>query len=304
MHGLIITNQIVSSHIEYKVNRLIDEFSKLNVKIDVMKNDGTIAMIENSEIVINISMYDFVIYMDKDIYLARLLEKSGYRLFNTANFIKLCDDKMLTYIYTANKGIKMIKTISNPLVYYDLNSLPYESFLKHVEKELGYPLIMKRVYGSLGIGVYLINNYDELVKAYKKHAFEPLIFQEYQRASRGYSIRVIVIDGQVIGAFKRINGTDFRSNYSDSASSTVLDNPTKYLEFAQNIAEKLQIEYAGIDLLDDVNGQPILCEINSNAFFEEFEKVTGINVASQFAKMVLSKVRAKKEETDEKEIIF
>ena len=52
----------------------------------------------------------------------------------------------------------------------------------------------------------------------------------------------------------------------------------------------MHIEYAGIDLLFGENDEPILCEINSNAFFEEFEKVTGINAAAAFAEMVISKV--------------
>ena len=58
----------------------------------------------------------------------------------------------------------------------------------------------------------------------------------------------------------------------------------------QKIANILKIEYAGIDLLFSENGDPILCEINSNAFFEEFEKVTNINVAKKFAEMVIRKV--------------
>jgi glutathione synthase/RimK-type ligase-like ATP-grasp enzyme len=30
-------------------------------------------------------------------------------------------------------------------------------------------------------------------------------------------------------------------------------------------------------------GEPILCEVNSNAFIEGIEKVTGVNVASAYA---------------------
>ena len=74
-----------------------------------------------------------------------------------------------------------------------------------------------------------------------------------------------------------------------------LQNNKKYHEFAQKIADILNIEYAGIDLLDDKNGQPILCEINSNAFFEEFEKVTGLNVAKAYAEMVIRKIKDEQE---------
>ena len=104
----------------------MEEFNKLNIHVDVFVNNGTLAAIENNDVVINLPKADFVFYFDKDIYLARLLEKVGYRLFNRADFIKLCDDKMLTFIACANNGIKMPKTIAGPLVYTDLEEKNYD----------------------------------------------------------------------------------------------------------------------------------------------------------------------------------
>ena len=45
-----------------------------------------------------------------------------------------------------------------------------------------------------------------------------------------------------------------------------------------------------VDFMFLETGEPILCEINSNAFFEEFEKVTGINVAKEYALMIKRKI--------------
>ena len=113
MHGLIITNQELG-HSEYKINRFKEEFLKLGVSLDVVKNDGTLAEIKDNNIQLNIPKCDFIIYLDKDIYLARMLEKSGKRLFNRADFIKLCDDKILTFIKCADMGIKMPDTFAGP----------------------------------------------------------------------------------------------------------------------------------------------------------------------------------------------
>lgn len=293
MHGIMIVNQEIG-HNKYKVARLKEEFDSRGVQTSLFINDGTLACIENNEIKINLPKCDFVIYMDKDIYLARLLEKAGYRLFNRADFIKLCDDKMLTFIACANLNIKMPLTISAPLVYYSLQET-HLNFLKEVENKLGYPLVVKKVYGSLGEGVYLVNNYEELSKLYSQIARNPIIFQKYVKSSYGKSIRVLIIDGKVFGSFIRKNNSDFRSNYSDTASGEILQNKEKYESFAQEIANKLNIEYAGIDLLDDGDGSPTLCEINSNAFFEEFEKVTKLNVAKAIAEMIIKKVNHEQE---------
>ena len=288
MYGIIIHNQAIG-HNAYKIDRFIEEFNKLGVKIDVFINDGTRAIIKDNVVHINLPKADFVLYLDKDIYLARLLEKAGYRLFNKADFIKFCDDKMLTFIGCANKGIRMPKTISGPLVYSDLEESNY-SFLDQVIKELGLPMVIKKVYGSLGEGVYLAKDYNELRSIYTQIARNPIVFQEYIKSSFGKSIRVLIIDGKVFGAFIRKNTRDFRSNFGDTAGGEQLQNGQKYLDFAQEIADKLNIEYAGIDLLVCEDGEPILCEINSNAFFEEFEKVTKLNAAKQCALMVIRKI--------------
>ncbi len=288
MNGIIIVNQTIG-HNEYKIQRFKEEASKRNIQLDVFVNDGTLAKIVNDRIVINLPKADFVFYLDKDIYLARLLEKYGYRLFNRADFIKMCDDKMLTFIACANREIKMPKTIAGPLVYTDLNKSNY-LFLDKVSDELGFPMVVKKVYGSLGEGVYLVKDKIELKELYSSIARNPIIFQEYIKSSYGQSIRVLIIDGKVFGSFIRKNSYDFRSNYGELASSKKLANPQKYEGFAQKIADKLQIEYAGIDLLVQENDEPILCEINSNAFFEEFEKVTGLDVAHAVMDMVVRKV--------------
>lgn len=289
MNGIIIVNQTIG-HNQYKIDRFKTEFSKKGVYLDVFVNDGTLAEIKNNEIKINLPAANFVLYLDKDIYLARLLEKAGFRLFNKADFIKLCDDKMLTFIACANEGIRMPKTIAGPLVYTDLQESNYK-FLDSIIKEIGLPMVVKKVYGSLGEGVYLVNTKEELINLYSEIARNPIIFQEYVKTSFGKSIRVLIIDGKVFGSFIRKNKYDFRSNYGEEASSKILENPAKYEGFAQEIANKLHIEYAGIDLLVYEDDDPILCEINSNAFFEEFEKVTGLNVAAAYADMIINKVK-------------
>ena len=289
MNGIIIINQEIGHNV-YKIKRYKEEFSKLGISLDVFVNDGTLAMIKDNELSINLPKCDFIIYLDKDIYLARILEKAGYRLFNKADFIKLCDDKALTNIACASRGIKMPDTITGPLFYSQELKEENFKFLDDVIAKLGLPLILKRVYGSLGLGVYLIKTKEELIEAYKEHCRAPILFQKYVGSSYGVSARVIIIDKKVVGGFIRYNKTDFRSNYGDNASSRPLKEGDKCFELASYIAKELDIEYAGIDFMFLESGEPILCEINSNAFFEEFEKVTGINVAKEYALMIKRKI--------------
>ena len=160
MNGIIIINQEIGHNV-YKIKRYKEEFSKLGISLDVFVNDGTLAMIKDSELKVNLPACDFIIYLDKDIYLTRILEKAGYRLFNKADFIKLCDDKALTNIACASRGIKMPDTITGPLFYSQELKEENFKFLDDVIAKLGLPLILKRVYGSLGLGVYLIKTKEK-----------------------------------------------------------------------------------------------------------------------------------------------
>ena len=137
MNGIIIVNQTIG-HNQYKIERFKEEFAKKGVSLEVFINDGTLAEIKNNNIVINLPKNDFVLYLDKDIYLARLLEKSGYRLFNRADFIKMCDDKMLTFIRCADECIKMPNTIifwkiNNNVIIFDFrkSSIVNENFKRN-----------------------------------------------------------------------------------------------------------------------------------------------------------------------------
>ena len=231
MKGVIIVNQEVG-HNRYKIDRLTDEFKKENVEISVLVNDGTLAKIENNNVNLNFEA-DFVIYCDKDNYLARFIEKAGIRMFNRADFIKLCDDKVLTYIECCNKGIRMPKTFAGPLMYREPHNDDY-LFLNTIIKELGFPLIVKKVYGSLGEGVYLVNTYKELADLYTNIYRNPILFQQYIASSYGRSLRILIIDGKVFGGFVRFNHADFRSNYGDTADGATIENSERYFAFAQD----------------------------------------------------------------------
>ena len=62
MNGIIIVNQHVG-HNEYKIKRFLEEFSKINIDLQVFKNDGTLAKIENSIIKSSLPRCDFVLYL-------------------------------------------------------------------------------------------------------------------------------------------------------------------------------------------------------------------------------------------------
>ena len=288
LKGLIITNGYgLAEGIKHQVSRLSEEFLKRGVQIDIKRNNELHVYVDKGDIIYHLPKYDFVLYLDKDRYVADMLERSGYRLFNKTEAICKCDDKMLTHICLANTGIKMPTSISSTLCYTDNGNRDY---LKDVEKKLGYPMIVKENYGSLGKQVYLVNNFAELKQIEDKLIHIPHIFQEFISSSKGLDYRVIVIGHKVVAYMKRENKNSYLSNLATGGSASVIELPKEFLDVAVKCSEILGLDYCGVDILQGPNGEPIVSEVNSNAFYEGIEKTTGINVAGAYADYIINKI--------------
>ena len=64
----------------------------------------------------------------------------------------------------------------------------------------------------------------------------------------------------------------------------------EYIEICEKTANILNLDYCGIDILEGEDGKPVVCEVNSNAFFNEAEKVTGVNIAGAYAKHIVNEM--------------
>lgn len=284
---IVINGFALADGIKNQVGRLTEELKARKISVDVKKNTEILAFIKDGNVKVNVGKYDFVLYLDKDRYVAHLLEKEGYKLFNCIDSIKKCDDKMLTHIALANEGIKMPTTISSTLCYNDNGNRDY---LDKVEKELGYPMIIKENYGSLGRQVYLAKNRKELNKIEDELIHVPHIFQKFISSSKGKDFRVIVIGGKVIAYMKRENKNSYLSNLAQGGTSYKVELPKSYLEIATKVAKILTLDYCGVDILEGPSGEPIISEVNSNAFYEGIEKTTGVNVAAAYVDYIIKKI--------------
>ena len=87
------------------------------VETDVLRNGCFPAYLRRESIAAAwAEQYDFAVYLDKDKYLSKLLERAGMRLFNSSDAVEACDDKLLTAI--ALTGVApMPKTLPAPLCY-------------------------------------------------------------------------------------------------------------------------------------------------------------------------------------------
>ena len=282
MKGIVLLNAYTkSAGANRQASRIAEELNALGVQTEMRLNGAFDADIFSSRVRLA-QKPDFVVYLDKDKYLSRLWEKEGVRLFNSADGVEVCDDKMLTYISLANGGVEIPDTLPAPLCYYP-DARVREEYCRVVEERLGYPLVVKKSFGSWGMDVNLIQNFAELTKIAEEYKLFPHLYQKYIAAKRGEDTRVLVIGGKAVAAMRRRNDGDFRSNIELGGRGYPAEITKSYREISERAARLLSLDYCGIDLLEGEDGRPIVCEVNSNAFFNEAEKVTGVNIAGAYA---------------------
>ena len=289
-NGLAIVNAyVILPGAQHFYERMAEELAKRGVTLHLSTNAQIFSYIDSKG---NLSGtkpdVDFVLYLDKDLFASYMLEMKGLRLFNSARSIELCDDKMLTHLALANQGIKMPKTISGPLNY---STEENPEFVKNLEKEFSFPFVAKENFGSLGREVFLLNNHEDLVKNEKELGHSPRLYQEFISSSRGHDFRLIVVGGKYVTGMKRSSDNgDFRSNIGLGGHGEKVEMPKAYIEMAEKAAKILKLDYCGIDILEGPAGEPILDEVNSNAFIEGIEKVTGMNVAGAYADFIVKTI--------------
>lgn len=284
MKGIITVNAYIKTESQIsQADRIAEELKNLGCDVQVTRNLNLCRITDGK---LSANDYDFCVFLDKDKACARMLEKSGTRLFNCAKAIELCDNKILTHIALSNNGINMPDSVYAPLCYYRDANIS-EEFLLQVEYTLGFPLVAKKCYGSLGAGVYLIKNRAELREFEENNKLIEHFYQRFINCGAGEDIRVLLIGGKYLCSMKRTNTNDFRSNVElgGKGENYVADGQLIYL--CEKVAAILNLDYCGIDILTDQNGVRYVCEVNSNAFFAEAERVCKINVAKSYAQHIV-----------------
>lgn len=279
MKGIILINAF-SSIGESQANRLQEEFNSLGQSVEIVRN-----LPKN----LNVDI-DFCIFLDKDIYSARILEKRGVRLFNNAKAVEICDDKVLTYV-VLDGIVPEPPTVPCSFSYLNASALGEE--IGYVEETLGYPLVLKICKQSRGEGVFLIDSRNHLIEAIEKYRTTPHLYQKYISYAKGRDTRVIVIGKKVVASMSRQNPNDFRSNVEVGGECLAVSIDDKMQEIAVKVSEVLDLDYCGIDFLTDEFGNHYVCEVNSNAFFKGIERATKVNVARAYATHVLSQLQQK-----------
>ncbi len=145
-------------------------------------------------------------------------------------------------------------------------------------------IIVKPLFGNGGAGVFRIREDDEnlhsLLEMFFRASREPLMIQRYEKAVRQGDKRIILADGEPIGAINRVPADgEARSNMhvgGKAAQSTLTPRETEICRRIGPMLHERGLVFVGIDVIGDW-----LTEINvtSPTGLQEIDRFDGGNTA-------------------------
>lgn len=257
----------------------------------IFKNNDLLSLLttNNLEVLPKLDLPDYVVFTDKDIYLAKQLEYLGVPVFNEAKAIAISDDKIATYQQLAKLNLPIPKTIIAPKIF--IEGTFSNDIIEHAIVELGFPMVIKEAFGSFGEQVYLVSTREELQQKIDKIGNKPFVFQEFISTSYGVDIRLQVVGDKLIASMKRKSKNDFRANITAGGTMQPYLASAEEAALAVKATKAIGADFAGVDLLYGENNKPVICEINSNAHIRNLYECTGINAADAIMEYIVDKTK-------------
>lgn len=155
--------------------------------------------------------------------------------------------------------------------------------IEEIELEFGYPLVAKEIKNSMGRGVFLVENREQLIQYINNN--ESLYIQERLPIDR--DLRIVYVGNNVIGAYWRIaQKGEFHNNIAKGASYDYNHIPIEAVRLVEDVARKLDINHAGFDIAV-VKDKLYILEFNV-MFGNQGLRNIGINVENYIYQYIIS----------------
>ena len=225
------------------------------------------------------------------------LQDGRYFCVNDIEAILACENKFTT--------CQIMEDFDLPVPKYALVS-DEKSLEASVETVGGkFPIVMKLLSGSQGIGVSIVESYSSLKSVYqtikKLDPESEILIQEKIDSEFDLRIQVLVKklnalypedDNLTILGVMRRNATegDFRTNYSLGGTVEKYEITEELQDLAFRAATAVGCHWCGVDIMIDKNtGKPYILEVNSSPGTEGISKVLGSPIAEKVIDYVSKK---------------
>ena len=282
----------------YETQRLLEEFGNHNIEVKLI-DPNEIDIFVNKENKQSILVNGKSLPLPKFVFprtgsgttyyikaVIRHFERMGVSVINSSDAIDNVKDKLYSHQILAQSNLDIPKTML----------LKHPIDVKFVEKNLGFPVIVIKISGSYGRGVFLCETKKQLsqlitMAELTKKSYD-IIIQEFVKDTWGKDLRVFVVNNKVVGCMMRQStDDDFRANITRGGEGIPYEVNEQIEWLSSESSKALDLDIAGVDLLFSGEGYKI-CEVNSNPGFEGMETYTKKNIACDIVQFIKMKIGA------------
>jgi hypothetical protein len=153
----------------------------------------------------------------------------------------------------------------------------------------GFPVVIKVVGGTMGIGVIIVESMRSLrsLADYLRTTGDEFILRQFIPAA--HVARLVVLGDQIIASLKyAVDEQDFRGlPYRMGGQEMNFGEEVEHL--AREASKAAQYEFTGVDILIDQQGRPHVLEVNAPSNFVALEQELGVPVGD----MIVGHLRGK-----------
>ena len=203
--------------------------------------------------------------------LARL-EAAGTRVINSPKSLECAVDKYLTTARCHAAGLPVPETVVCETEEAALSALT----------DLGGDIVVKPLFGSEGRGIVRVSDPDLALRTFRTMSrLQAVLYLQRFIPHPGYDVRVLVLDGVVLGGMKRWAAAgEFRTNVSRQAHAERHVPTDQERDYALRAAQATGTWFAGVDLLYDSAGRCYVIEVNAVPGWKAFARVNELDVAN------------------------
>lgn len=210
------------------------------------------------------------------------LEMLGVPVCNSGRAIERTVDKGMTSFLLCQRQIPTPRT-------WVCEDVTQARVLAAAEFAAGRMLVQKPLFGSQGEGVVRLRSLAEL--EWSRPASGVYYLQEYlDRSGPPYrDWRVLVVAGRAVAAMERIS-PHWVTNRAQGARCIAAALDPSMRSLAEAAAAAVAIDYAGIDLMQDVSGRWLVGEVNGIPAWQGLQATCELDIAALLARTCLARI--------------
>lgn len=202
---------------------------------------------------------------------------------NNLSVIKHTMNKIVDGQKLSQAGLPFPKTIYAPTYK------GYMSLMDKIQKEIGYPLLLKHKAAGKGSSIFKMNDRLDLENKLADLNEDKAVGRYYiqQMVDLKSDYRILVIGDKVVGAMQRIpKKGEFRANFSLGGSVKPVELTDEMKDLAERAAKATGANFGGVDIIYTTDNKPYLLEVNRTPGFQGFMTAHGIDIPKLFVEYI------------------